>query len=130
MDFRDEMQWNMVDAIRDSLKRIGSATVVAATGSGKTETVRKIKSKLKPKTKLLFIAPRINNVTDAAKRYGAAINVGSLGLNESGQVTCTTKQSIHKIDTSDYEVVVFDEMHNYKEEFIESINAKFKIFLS
>ena len=130
MSFRDNMQWEMVDAIRSSLAKCGSATVVAATGAGKTETVRKIKSKLKDGTKLLFIAPRINNVTDAAQRYDAAINVGSLGLNESGQVTCTTKQSIHKIDTSGYDVTVFDEMHNYKEEFIESINSKFKIFLS
>lgn len=103
------MQWEMVEAIRKALAKKSHATVVAATGAGKTETVRKIKSKLKGNAKLLFIAPRINNVTDAAQRYDAAINIGSLGLNESGQVTCTTKQSIHKIDTSGYDVAVFDE---------------------
>lgn len=79
---------------------------------------------------LLVVVPRVNLVEDIAERLGGcSVYCASLKRKEIGRVTVGTIQSLRKISNK-ADLVIFDEVHNYKDEEIESFNCRYVIGLT
>ncbi len=83
------------------------------------------------KGSLLVIVPRVNLVADISERIGPETSVycASLKRKEIGKITVATIQSIGKKSVT-FDCVIFDEVHNYKDEVLDSFDCRFKIGLT
>lgn len=82
------------------------------------------------KNNVLIIVPRVTLVRDLAARAGGSIYCASLGEKTVSRITVATKQSLNDLDTSDFALVILDEVHNYTDEFLDTIDSKFVIGLT
>jgi superfamily II DNA or RNA helicase len=73
---------------------------------------------------VLVIVPRVNLVRDLSQRTGGSIYCATLGEKTIGKVTVATKQSLGEIEA---EILILDEVHQYTEEFLETLKFKFII---
>lgn len=122
---RDLEQQKALTAIRGALSEKNEALAVCATGYGKGHLIRLISNSIK--TNMLVIVPRVNLVRDLAERTGGSIYCASLGKKEIGKVTIGTKQSLKEIDH--FDLIILDEAHNYKNEYLENIQQKCKFLI-
>lgn len=98
------------------------AIIEAATGSGKTRfAIDVIKTLLEeePSLRVLIVTPKnvilektwFNNLTKEFPITQVGIFYGE--AKEEAQITATNMQSIDKIDVTNYDMLIFDELHNY-----------------
>jgi hypothetical protein len=125
LNSRDTEQAKALAKIKRSLMYNGKALCVCATGYGKGHLIKLISKTVKGT--MLVVAPRVNLVRDLAQRTGGSIYCASLCQKEIGKVTIATKQSIKDVSA---DLVILDEAHNYTEEFLETIDAKWIIGLT
>lgn len=100
-----------------------SALFEVCTGAGKTYCAIEILKeiwKIEPELKVLIVVPK-NVIMETgwySELYNAGISLTKIGvyygrIKETAQVTITNMQNIERINLKNYEVVIWDEIHNY-----------------
>lgn len=126
MNKRDIEQQKALNAIRKELALHGKALCVCATGYGKGHLIKLIAKSLKEDMTMLVIVPRVNLVRDLAQRTNGSIYCATLKEKKLSKITIATKQSLKEI-TAD--LIILDEAHTYKKDFLDSLNGKYKFIL-